>query len=626
MDRFAQILYLYRIMPTRAARQVSLLCGVLLIAFLALAAGDGQAGIPVPARKPETPQAKPETAALPGNDLKSSDDLSDRDAALYREIFDLQLKGDMTGANAKVAELNNGLLMGHVLAQRYLHPENYRASYTELTNWLERYIDHPQAQAIHKLASARRPDGTDKMPDAPKARGAIHPISTHLPYTEKVYHPKVKRTDAQNKSVDRLASDIRRRVREYEVTNALMLLKTDEAAKHLDGVETDRLKAQIAAGYLYAGFPDRAVDVSGSVISRSGRYAPLAGWVNGIAHWQQKNFRASAKGFENAAQSPYASEWMVAGAAFWASRAHMRVGQVKEVSHWLKIAAAHPHTFYGLIALRALGQDPVFDWSVPELSNAMQRRIEKKKEGVRARALIKAGQISMAEFELETLGAAKDTDMREALLAYAAAHRLPALSLKLGHALARPGGGMYTAALYPMVPWEPQGGYRIDQALLHAFMRQESRFNAAAESRSGASGLMQLLPSTAGYMSGGDVSTHGLTDPARNLELGQKYVENLLADRAVAGDLMSLAIAYNAGPGKLSKWKSERKNMDDVLLFIETIPYSETRSFVERVLANFWIYRLRLGQPTETLDAVAEGKWAQYVSMDKGFLEFAESQ
>ena len=78
-----------------------------------------------------------------------------------------------------------------------------------------------------------------------------------------------------------------------------------------------------------------------------------------------------------------------------------------------------------------------------------------------------------------------------------------------------------------------------------------------------------------------------------------------------------MTIAYNAGPGTLSRWKRERKQIKDPLLFIETIPYNETRAFIERVLSNYWIYRMRFNQDTPSLDAVAEGRWARYAAQDR---------
>jgi soluble lytic murein transglycosylase-like protein len=100
------------------------------------------------------------------------------------------------------------------------------------------------------------------------------------------------------------------------------------------------------------------------------------------------------------------------------------------------------------------------------------------------------------------------------------------------------------------------------------------------------------------------------------MALGQKYLAHLLDDDSVRGNLFMLAAAYNAGPGTLRRWLKTVKFDDDPLLFIESIPSGETRIFIERVVANFWIYRERLGQDSPSLDAVAVGLWPYYVALD----------
>ena len=132
---------------------------------------------------------------------------------------------------------------------------------------------------------------------------------------------------------------------------------------------------------------------------------------------------------------------------------------------------------------------------------------------------------------------------------------------------------------------------------------------------------MQLMPRTASYVAddqsyGGKLGRYLLKDPKENLEIGQKYIRQLIEQSAISGDLFSLAIAYNAGPGNLRKWKSQYADVKDPLLFIELIPMSETRGFVERVMRNLWIYRQRMNQPTPSLDNVASGSWARYVQLD----------
>ena len=73
-----------------------------------------------------------------------------------------------------------------------------------------------------------------------------------------------------------------------------------------------------------------------------------------------------------------------------------------------------------------------------------------------------------------------------------------------------------------------------------------------------------------------------------------------------------MLVAYNAGPGNLERWQDRNGPVDDPLLFMETIPVRETRSFVEKVMANYWMYRLRLGGMTPSLAKVASGHWPVY--------------
>lgn len=201
------------------------------------------------------------------------------------------------------------------------------------------------------------------------------------------------------------------------------------------------------------------------------------------------------------------------------------------------------------------------------------------------------------------------------MLAFAASAKIPALAMELVSALPAQDRAGYDAALYPLGDWMPKDGYRVNPALVHAIIRQESRFDPQARSHKGATGLMQLMPATArGVIRQAGIDAPGgvaeLKDPLRNLEVGQQYLTDLIDQRLVGQDLFSLAIAYNAGPGNLARWKSRLKHVSDPLLFIESIPVAETRTYVEKVLANYWIYRLRMGEDSPSLDAVAAGQWA----------------
>ncbi|MEM8834054.1 MAG: lytic transglycosylase domain-containing protein, partial [Pseudomonadota bacterium] len=218
--------------------------------------------------------------------------------------------------------------------------------------------------------------------------------------------------------------------------------------------------------------------------------------------------------------------------------------------------------------------------------------------------------------------------VREALVAFAHHYKLAGLSYKIGYAFQPDNNQFYDAALYPEKAWNPDNGYKVDRALINAIIRQESRFQSGAKNASGATGLMQLMPRTAKYIAnknGGELTgqLNRLHEPMVNIAFGQNYIHYLLNHRAVGQDLMAMAIAYNAGPGTLSKWKREYSHIDDPLLFIEVIPFHETRAFVERVMANFWLYRMRYDQKLHSLDDVAEGRWARYISQDSGLVDVA---
>ena len=592
------------------------------------------AGIPVPTKKPETKAQSVlhKLALLTSDKNKATNNhkVTDKQGRLYKEIFELQNKGDIKAANEKMAQLKSDVLKGHILAERYLHPTAYRAKYAELKTWMDNYADHPQASRIYKLAASRKPKNSGRLTQ-PQAQSKIAGNLGAVSRQGKSYKSTKSRSEAQQRKVNAFKADIRRQLKRNQPTMAASILNSDYTVKYIDSVEYDRLRAEIAATYLFNNKLSQASSLANKSVNRSGAKVPLAGWVKGLAQWQRGQYGSAANGFELAASSAYSSGWMISAAAYWASRANMRRGHTKSVEKWLDLASTYPRTFYGLIATRALGHRTDFDWSAPSLTRERLKLIAANDHGARAIALVKAGKVTLAEAELRNFDIKKSPQHREALMAFVIENKLPALSMQLGNAYKNSKGQLYDAALYPEPSWTPKTGYKIDRALIHAIVRQESRFKTAAQNPSGATGLMQLMPRTANYVSGRDIyhKTSGkyqLKNPAINLELGQNYVDHLLNHRAVGQDLLSLAIAYNAGPGNLSKWKSERRHIKDPLLFIETIPFHETRAFVERVLSNYWIYRMRYRQDTPSLDAVAQGEWARYAQQDKDLKEFASIQ
>ncbi|HEV8389070.1 MAG TPA: lytic transglycosylase domain-containing protein [Dongiaceae bacterium] len=338
-----------------------------------------------------------------------------------------------------------------------------------------------------------------------------------------------------------------------------------------------------------------------------------ANWLAGLEAWRRGNFTAAAASFVKDAEDADNNPWDKSKSAFWSARAYLRSKQPDKVSLWLRKAAKYPLTFYGQLAARALGVEPQVDWTAPKFTKAHGQLLLNTRSGKRALALIQVGQLGAAEKELLLLESKAKDSVDDALLGVAEIARMPSLALKMGATQRLYGDSVIPAALFPLPRWEPKGGFTVDRALLFAIMRQESGFNPVAVSGDGALGLMQIMPET-GKKLGYDPGQ--LKNPRLSIAAGQKYIAKLLKNGLVDNDVILMATAYNAGAGNLQKWKSAPKAMDDALLFVETMPSKETRQFVKRIMAAYWIYQERLDQETPTLKALAAGGWSEYVGQD----------
>jgi soluble lytic murein transglycosylase len=561
-------------------------------------------GVPVPLKKPSLKNRSVSSSfflkarAVPLEDKTLNPVLSKADAALYKRVFAAQEKGDIQTADTLLAQASNPLLLGHVLYQRYMHPSAYTSRYKELQSWLVRYNDHPGADKIYALAQRKGSSGAG-LKEPVRANGV-----------SRVREPTM-RPARRYKKASALEKSVQRMLRKGQPDQGLRLLLQDGSTQGLETIEIDFIKAEIAAAFLYNADVEQAYRLATSAAKRSGQHTPKAGWVAGLISWQRKDYERAARFFEIAASSKYSSGWLVSSASYWAARAHMRAGDVQDVSTWLMRGTEYPRTFYGLISTRALGHNFDFNWRLPTFTKNNHDVLVGIPAGARAVALAKAGQAGLAQAELLRVRP-QNAEQRTAFLAFAGYAQLPALSMRLASAINAPDDGYYDSALYPLIPWAPKGGYKIDTALLHAIMKQESRFDPYARSGSGASGLMQLMPATARYVAGSKADF--IDDPAINLEIGQRYLQDLLKLPSVDGNILYLLIAYNAGPGNLAKWKKRWPDVQDPLLFIELLPASETRNYIEKVLANYWIYRMRARKDIPTLDSIAAGETALYKS------------
>jgi soluble lytic murein transglycosylase len=270
-------------------------------------------------------------------------------------------------------------------------------------------------------------------------------------------------------------------------------------------------------------------------------------------------------------------------------------------------AAAWPTTFYGQLAARALGED---DATLAARIRAARdpgwtptRALDfAGSENARAAALLVAwGEARRARaFVLRLDESASDGTDRTLAARLAVGFGLPDLAVAIARRAGRD-GVMLTEAGWPLAVDPPAGP--VEPALALGLIRQESNFNTEAMSPVGARGLMQLMPATAQAVAHrlGDptVNVTALsTDPAYNMRLGTAYLGGLLDQ---FGGSMPFAVAsYNAGPGRVADWVAANGSPAaasgvDMVDWIELIPFSETRNYVQRVVENVVVYRALAG-------------------------------
>ena len=144
---------------------------------------------------------------------------------------------------------------------------------------------------------------------------------------------------------------------------------------------------------------------------------------------------------------------------------------------------------------------------------------------------------------------------------------------------------------------------QVDEAWMHGLIRQESRFMHFAKSNVGAAGLMQIMPATAKWaaqrMGMVDYSPSLIHDLNTNIDIGTYYMRHTLD--LMGGQAVMATAAYNAGPSRAKRWQAAVPL--EAAIYMETIPFSETRGYVQKVMANAHVYAPRLGAPVQSLKA-----------------------
>jgi soluble lytic murein transglycosylase len=523
----------------------------------------------------------------------------------YRAIFAAIRSADWTLAQAGIDALPDGPLTDVARAELILAKGSPKASDDVLGALLTGAPDLPQAPELATLASRRG-------------------LSTAaLPVTRDMvrFAGPSKRQTARTMRNDRAAAAL--------ATTVTPLLRSDQPSD-AEAIVSARLgdlspEAQtewlqrVAWTYYLTGDDANARRVADLARAGAGEWAVQASWVAGLAAWRQKDCLNAGIAFEQVSTRARDPE-MIAAGLYWASRADMACNHPERVETRLRSAARMKESFYGLIAQSALGLTDDGGASMKLTANDWAA-IGAIPNVRRATALAEIGETSLAEQMLRhqaRIGLSRD---HESLVHLAARLSLPATQIWLAQN-GPSGTRLSAAARYPMPGWKPASGWQVDKALVFAHALQESQFRADATSPAGARGVMQLMPATAQMIArhqGRTIDQASLAQPATSIELGQAYLRELADNIGSTGGLLPKVIAaYNAGPSSVANWNARGRNLADPLLFIESIPFVETRAYVAIVLRNYWMYQRQGGAKPASLMAIAQGLWPRFPGLPGG--------
>lgn len=553
--------------------------------------------ISAPFITPQTAKASNDKTASGSFGSSEFSVLSNSDKRKYRAIYNAIQASNWDEATKLIKKAKSGPMKWMARAELFLAAGSPRVEADDLAALLNKAPWLPQAARLESLAVKR---GASGLPQ--------RPVSQSFSYLGEAPRRKVP-TPVNGSN----AASVRNQIREYIKNDA-----PSEAERYLEangsGLSQDALtemQHRVSWSYYIENEDANAQRLAAKAKNGSGIWAVQAAWSHGMASWRLKDYDAAFQSFDIVARRADNDDMRAAG-LFWSARAAVSSARPHMVQNRLQNAARMPETFYGLLASESLGMEPIAKRQIA--ASQLDWKALKKKENVNvAVGLAEIGEASLADSTIKFQARIGDARDHGSLANLAGGLNLPTTQLWLGHygpsknhsdALSR----------YPRPNWQPKNGWRVDPALAFAHSLQESQFRTSVVSPAGARGLMQIMPGTAKLLvrNGVRASASDLNNPSTNLEFGQSYLERLRDNPITGGLLPKVIAAYNAGPTPVARWNSEIRDNGDPLLYMESVPYWETRGYLTIILRNYWIYEMRGKRDGGSKKALSQYMWPSF--------------
>jgi soluble lytic murein transglycosylase-like protein len=526
--------------------------------------------------------------------------LSPEDRNTYRQLFAAIDTEQWPLVESLLAQRPDGILTQAARAEYYTHAKSPKVLPEQIAAWFNAGTDLPQAEQLAKMGAKR---GLTVLPALPATQGFAR-----QPYVSKRILPRSVNDGTMPVET---ASLIQAAIKADNPVEAQRLLT--EVDPMLSSDARAEWRQRVAWSFYIENQDNAALELSRTVAEGTGEWVPEGAWVEGLAAWRMGYCQLAGEAFGRVADRASNIELAAAG-HYWASRAAVRCREPGAAQQHLFAAARMDETLYGMLAADQLGIELPQHAQPAPLSREDWSQLQQRPNVRVAAALIEIGRPALADEVLRHEAKIGPSYQYPALARLARDLGLP--STQLFMAQNAPYGMSSDPSLrFPVAYWQPVGGWQVDPALAFAHALQESNFRAAAVSPANARGLMQIMPGTARDHSGRlslGASYEDLNDPQVNLAYGQRHLAMLRDHPATGGVLPKIMAAYNAGLTPVGRWNSEINDQGDPLLWMESIPYWETRGYVAIVMRNYWMYERAAGVQSPSRRALAQGRWPEF--------------
>ncbi len=526
--------------------------------------------------------------------------LSQDERDYYRRLFDAIDHKDWTTVQSMFAQKPDGPLHQQARAEYFLDSNSPKIELAELQTWLSQGTTLPGADQISRLALKR---GALSVPSAPVQRQFAS-----LPSLPKRIRPSSINDGTMPGTV---SAGIMDRIKADDPVGARVLLDGIDGA--LSPSARAEWRQKVAWSFYIENQDAPAYQLAQLAAQGVGPWVGEAWWTAGLAAFRLGDCDGAADAFRNASTRSENAE-LTSAAYYWQSRSLVRCRKPEQAAVILRKAAVRDETLYGMLAAEQLGLRLPQQHSAADFTQTDWQQLRDEGNIRVAVALTEIGRDSLADEVLRYQARIGAPSEFEPLSRLARDLGLPKAQLWMAYN-APYGGKPAPATRFPTPKWTPAGGWQVDPALVYAHVLQESVFQTNVVSPAGARGLMQIMPAAAQDHSGSlgfSGSASDLNKPEVNLAFGQRHLQMLKNSGATQGLLPKVMAAYNAGLAPIGRWNSEVRDQGDPLLWMESLPYWETRGYVNIVMRNFWMYERQAGGASESREALAQGMWPTF--------------